>query len=177
MQNFKLYYIKDEYIKFISEFDKKVLYNKNGTRPYIGIVFIQNDITYFAPLSSPKPKHLLMSNKKPDIYKIKDGELGIINLNNMVPTPKSELILINMESQENQKYIKLLKEQINFLNNRKFKVVNKAKKLYKLYKENNLISPIKNRCCNFMLLETKYEEWENRFLEKEVKYERKTRIK
>ncbi|MGN1326905.1 MAG: type III toxin-antitoxin system ToxN/AbiQ family toxin [Clostridia bacterium] len=164
MENFKLYHITEEYISFISQFDKKVLYNKNGARPYIGIVFYQNNITYFAPLSSPKPKHKLMKDNKPDIYKIKDGELGVVNLNNMIPTPKSELILMDLNDDKEEKYVKLLKEQINFLNNRKIKVVNKAKKLYKLYAEDKLFVTIKERCCNFVLLEEKY----NTYIEQHI---------
>ena len=38
---------------------------------------------YFAPLSSPKPKHQLIK-RQIDIVKINDGKYGVVNLNNMI---------------------------------------------------------------------------------------------
>lgn len=51
------YIIEDNYIKYLSQFDKHIAYNKNAKRPYIGIVIIVEEHYYFAPLFSPKPKH------------------------------------------------------------------------------------------------------------------------
>ena len=87
----KLYYITDTYIDYLRKFDKNIYYNKNHTRPYIGVVYTFNNRNYFVPLSSPKEKHLKMNPKQIDIYKIKNGELGIININNMIPVPIEEL--------------------------------------------------------------------------------------
>lgn len=73
----KIYYLDENYINYLRKFDTKVAYNKNQTRPYIGIVYTFNGFNYFAPLSSPKPKHLKMSEKAMDIFKIDNGNLGI----------------------------------------------------------------------------------------------------
>ncbi len=54
-----------------------------------------------------------------------------------------------------KKYKKLLIEQLNWLNDNNIKVRTKAIKLYTLYNENRLPLNIKNRCCNFKLLEEK----------------------
>ena len=89
MNKLKIYYIDSNYIDYLRKFDKRVAYNKSKTRPYVGVVYTFNNQTYFAPLSSPKPKHLTMNNRALDIFKIKDGELGIVNINNMIPSPKS----------------------------------------------------------------------------------------
>ena len=78
------------YCNYLRQFDKKVAYNKNTTRPYIRIVYTYNNYNYFAPLASPKPKHINIKPKAIDIYKIKNGELGVVNINNMIP----KLILI-----------------------------------------------------------------------------------
>ena len=91
MKNLKIYYISESYINYLRQFDKNVAYNKNTTRPYIGIVYTYNNYNYFAPLASPKPKHININPKAIDIYKIKDGELGVVNINNMIPTPIEEL--------------------------------------------------------------------------------------
>ena len=52
------YIIDDDYIKYLSNFDKHIAYNKNQKRPYIGVVIIVNKHYYFAPLFSPKTKLL-----------------------------------------------------------------------------------------------------------------------
>jgi len=54
----KILRIDDDYINRLSNFDNRVSYNKKSTRPYVGILFKIESIPYFAPLSSPKPKHL-----------------------------------------------------------------------------------------------------------------------
>ena len=51
-------------------------------RPFVGVLLEINKCKYFAPLSSPKPKHIKMKNQV-DFYKIDSGKLGAINLNNM----------------------------------------------------------------------------------------------
>ena len=71
MKNLKIYYISESYINYLRQFDKNVAYNKNTTRPYIGIVYTYNNFNYFAPLASPKAKHKNINPKAIDIYKIK----------------------------------------------------------------------------------------------------------
>ena len=46
MKNLKLYYIDEEYINYLREFDNNVAYNKNKTRPYIGVVYTYNNYNY-----------------------------------------------------------------------------------------------------------------------------------
>lgn len=53
-----------------------------------GILFKIDTFEYFAPLSSPKLKHIKMKNTL-DFLKIKNGELGAINFNNMIPVMKN----------------------------------------------------------------------------------------
>lgn len=58
MDRLKFYNIDDQYIEYLYQFDKKVPFNKNSKRPYIGIILEINGITYFAPMFSPKfPVH------------------------------------------------------------------------------------------------------------------------
>ena len=47
MKNLKIYYISESYINYLRQFDKNVAYNKNTTRPYIGIVYTYNNYNYF----------------------------------------------------------------------------------------------------------------------------------
>lgn len=61
----------------------------------MGVLFEINSCKYFAPLSSPKAKHMLMKNQI-DFYKIDRGKLGAINLNNMIPVIDGEYKYANI---------------------------------------------------------------------------------
>lgn len=91
LKRLKIYFIDSEYIEYLRKYDERVAYNKIPNRPYIGVVYTYNNFNYFAPLSSPKPKHVIMSNNVIDIFKINDGKFGVINLNNMIPCPMEVL--------------------------------------------------------------------------------------
>ncbi len=60
------------------------------------MLFNVNNCKYFAPLSSPKPKHKSMKNTL-DFLKISDGDLGAINFNNMLPVTDDNIIRIDLE--------------------------------------------------------------------------------
>ena len=68
---------------------------EKSNRPLVGIVLNINGFSYYAPLTSPKLKHLTMKNQI-DFLKIDGGNLGAINLNNMIPVPNSALIKVDM---------------------------------------------------------------------------------
>ena len=158
--HFKLYYIDNEYVDYLRKFDKIVPYNKERTRPYIGIVYTYNNMKYFAPLSSPKEKHLNMNEKQPDIYKIDDGKLGIVNINNMLPTP-IECLTEVIPTIKDEKYKNLLQNQLTFINTPKnaIDLLKKVNYFQKRYRENNLPENIIKRTCNFIILEQKCKEW------------------
>ena len=154
----KIVKIDSNYCNYLREYDKRVIYNmgEKELRPFVGILFKINDLEYFAPLSSPKLKHLKMRNTI-DFFKIRDGELGAVNFNNMIPVNKENYQVINVnikkEDDKEIKYQELLKDQLNWLNENYIQVKNKSYKLYNLYKNDKLGSNIKSRCCNFTLLE------------------------
>lgn len=152
MKKLKIYFIDNNYIDYLRKFDEKVAYNKNPNRPYIGIVYTYNNFNYFAPLSSPKPKHLSMQKNAIDIFKIKDGELGIINFNNMIPCP-IEVLKEAIPTISDEKYKKLLENQLTYINLKKTKLLKKIYSFQARYRNNNLQQNILDRCCNFILLE------------------------
>ena len=55
-----------------------------------------------------------------DFFKIKDGELGAVNFNNMIPVTDKNYTLVDLNKETltiaELKYQKLLKEQLNWLN-------------------------------------------------------------
>lgn len=97
-----------------------------------------------------------MKNKV-DFLKIQDGKLGAINFNNMIPVKKHNYKIIDVNKKvkdENElKYQELLKDQLNWLNENYIQIQNKSFKLYCLYKDGKLSDSLKERCCNFLLLE------------------------
>lgn len=162
--NLKIVRVDSNYCDYLRKYDNKVSYNKNEKelRPFIGILFQIDTCKYFAPLSSPKAKHKNMKNTV-DFLKIKNGELGAVNFNNMIPVKEDNYILIDLNKEnfniEEIKYQKLLREQLNWLNENYNQVKNKSFKLYQLYNNEKLPQNIKSRCCNFKLLEKKCKEY------------------
>ena len=57
--------------------------------------------------------------------------------------------------------IELLKNQLRYLNLNKKRILTQSKLLYNLYKEDKLPKNVKDRCCNFLLLEEKCKEYKN----------------
>ena len=158
MEELKLVVIDKDYCDYLRKYDNKVPYNfaKKQNRPFVGVLFNIGKIKYFAPLSSPKPKHLKMHNNI-DFLKIDKGNLGAINFNNMIPVLNNNITLLNLESKylSEEEYKLLLKKQIRWLNRHNYQVFNKSKHLYNMYNNNHLDKNIAKRCCNFKLLEEK----------------------
>ena len=140
--NLKIVRVNSDYCDYLRKYDNKVSYNKfeKELRPFIGILFKIDDCEYFAPLSSPKPKH-----------------------NNMIPVTESNYKLVDLNKEtltlSELKYQRLLREQLDWLNANYHQVKNKSIKLYTLYNQNKLSENIKARCCNFKLLEKKCKEY------------------
>ena len=158
MRTLKIYYIDNDYIDYLRKFDQKVPYKKNKTRPFGGVVYRFHNHDYFAPLASPKPKHLIMNNNAIDIFKIDNGTLGIVNINNMIPVP-FECLTELLPTISDEKYKNLLKKQLTFINDKKQELMSKVKVLYTRYEKNELSDKQKIRCCDFHLLEEKCEKY------------------
>ncbi len=98
-----------------------------------------------------------------DFLKIKNGELGAVNFNNMIPVNENNYSLVDLNKETltvaELKYQKLLREQLDWLNANYKQVKNKSLKLYQLYSNKKLPENIRARCCNFKLLEEKCAEY------------------
>ena len=160
MESLVLVRLDSNYCDYLRQFDKKVPYNydKKELRPFIGVLFEVNSCKYFAPLSSPKPKHKTMRTTL-DFLKIDNGNLGAINFNNMLPVTDKNIIKLDLDkvcfTKEEEKYTKMLKEQIFWLNRHDDKLYGRSKKLYDKYNDGTLNQNIAQRCCDFKLLEEK----------------------
>ena len=165
-KSFKIVKVDSKYCDYLRTFDNKVPYNagRKDLRPFIGVLFMVSKCEYFAPLSSPKPKHKLLKNTL-DLLKINDGIYGVINFNNMIPVEKNNYIEFDLNKKTNDKNemfrINLLRNQLRWLTSNRKEVLTKSKLLYTLYKNKKLPQNVEDRCCNFPLLEEKCREYNN----------------
>ena len=165
MGKLNFYKINEKYVKYMSQFDNRIAksYDIKARRPFIGIVLNVDGILYFAPFTSPKPKHINMKNTV-DFLKIAEGELGAINFNNMMPIPMEQCIKIDVENEPDETYKTLLHKQINWCNESKntLLILNKAATLYTKLINKKLPQRIIDRCCDFKMLEEKCKEYEEK---------------
>lgn len=157
-KNFKIVKVDSKYCDYLRQFDDKVIYNAGSKelRPFVGILFTVDGYEYFAPLSSPKPKHAVMKTQI-DFVKIDGGRLGVVNFNNMIPVSSKNYEPFDLDatpattSELNRQ--NLLKSQLYWLNRDIKSITHKAVSLYEKYRDDKLHISIKSRCCNFIMLE------------------------
>lgn len=150
--NIRIYGVKDSYIKYLSQYQEHLFLQEGSLsgRKYIGVVFNINKFSYFAPLSSYKPKHRKMKEGV-DFVKIKD--YAVININNMIPVPKGQLIEFNINAEKNPHYKFLLQAESREINRQKERIRKNAEIVYKHKKRNGNLTPLSRRTNNFELLE------------------------
>ena len=154
------YIIDDDYIQYLSEFDKHIAYNKNEKRPYIGVVILVKEHYYFAPMFSPKQKHKSYKDNLTffRMKSIKDkNDLGIIRFSDMIPVPRGSVELLDVKNKP-YAYRRLLSEQYKYINmlDNKQKIIEKADKIYTIVTGNSkgkTAKFYKELSCNFKLLE------------------------
>ena len=154
-ETLKFYVVDDKYIKYISEFDSHVSWNKEQKRPYIGIVLKVENYLYFAPLYSYKIGYDKYK-ENPSFIRIEDRKgryVSIIRFAEMIPVPENSIKLLDFNTRDD-KYKNLLQAESDFINDNKITIYEKAKKMYR-----NVVK-IKSPffisiSCNFKLLEEK----------------------
>lgn len=155
--SFSFYTVETAYCDYLRKADPCVPYtmDQKAVRPFVGIVFSVNQFQYYAPLTSPKPKHLHMKNQI-DFLKIKEGEWGAINFNNMIPVQpaclkKVEIRILETDSKADVDYKNLLSNQLSWCNSHRNIILRQAEKLYHTILDGKGWGNLANRCCNFSL--------------------------
>ena len=95
-----------------------------------------------------------------DFIKLDSGKLGALNLNNMIPIMKDAVHRIDINNYPNNSkkdidYKNLLINQITWCNRNSDTIRKAAQKLYLTITEDKAYVSLKNRCCNFKVLEEK----------------------
>lgn len=165
----KFYAIDINYISYLRQFDRIVpITHGVRQRPYLGIIVVYDGESFFAPLSSPKLKHITMRNNI-DFIKIDAGKLGVINLNNMIPVNHANITEINPQvfrtspNVDDQEYGDLLFDQLSWINSgtNPDTIAKRARNLLNMEKQGTLSDSLKSRCCSFSLLRIKCQEYAN----------------
>lgn len=148
----KIFEVKSEYIQYLSNYQNHLFLdtNEKGKRKYIGIVFQINGINFFAPLSSYKTKHVKMKESV-DFIKIKD--YAVINLNNMIPVPNSQIVEIDINKEKDLSYRYLLQAESREINRQKNRIRKNAEIVYSHKIHNGDSTALAKRINDFELLE------------------------
>ena len=115
-----------------------------------------------------------------DLMKIDRDQLGVINLNNMLSLLNDNYILLDIEkylvNEKELKYRNLLNAQLKWMNSNYDKIIQRALRLYNLYKYDSHNENIRKRCCDFKLLELKCVEYSMKSIHtlKDETYEKST---
>lgn len=165
MSDLQFYHISTSYINYLKQFQRHIWDNeeKGRKRPYIGLVLEIGDYKYYAPMTSPKPKHTKIPESI-DLKKIiyQNQLTGVINLNNLIPVQDSdvELVDLNKLSVQDSKYHDLLNNQIIIIRKKHAEIIKDSNLIYKIKTRNyNGYVNLKKRCYDFILLEKKCSEY------------------
>lgn len=155
MESIKFYEVSHKYIDYLLPYAPHLFRNKKAgqqhERKYIGVILHINEVEYFVPLSSFKPKHNTMSEDMTDFIKIK--KYAVINLNNMFPVPKSEYTYIDISKEKDKAYQALLRSEYRYIKSIQDKIRKNALVVYKHKLQNGNSTGLGKRCNDFKLLE------------------------
>lgn len=167
IEKLEFYTVSEEYVEYLSRYDKHIAYNKLEKRPYIGVVLEVRNKHYFAPMFSPKNKHksykenftffrMWSNNKK---------SLGVIRFSDMIPVPLECVQKFDIDTKR-YGYKRLIEEQYSYINisSNVIKIKEKASSLYDMVvsdENSNKTRFYKKLSCNFKVLEEKCKEYEH----------------
>ena len=160
MEELLFYTVDKNYIKYLSEFEKHISYNKDDighSRPYIGIVLKIEDYKYFVPLYSYK-EHYKKYKDNPSfffVYDRKNKPLAIIKFLVMIPVPRGVNVTSLLKyNEQDDKYKNLVSAEYRYINSNKEEIYKRANKMYiAVTKHKN--NYLKTISCDFKVLEEK----------------------
>ena len=157
MLNF--YDVDISYANFLRKFDTRVpqiKYNTNN-KFVCGVVLKIDKYDYFVPISSD-------ITRKQTSMLIEDTNgraLASIKFCFMFPVPPNLVTIKNLANirKTDPAYAYLLKKELKFCQRNENKILQKALNIYKIGCNKKHI--LNNSCCDFLLLQQKYDEWVN----------------
>lgn len=181
MVHLGLYTVDVDYVKHLYSYDKEVFLDENyETKPYFGILVLNNNFEYFIPLTSAKEKHLGWKNKtdynlmlyeicsqksiRPNwIYKnIPNGTakhiMSVLEIRKMIPVVPGAYHKTDFTTLQDESFRYLLMKEYQILRKKKVEIEQLAQELYNKQITTKKILPFH---CNYELLEKASSEWHN----------------
>ena len=151
-ESIRIYEVKSGYIGYLSNYQKHIFSQTEGKekRKYIGIILTVRGMNYFAPLSSYKDKHKAMKESV-DVIKIKT--YAVINLNNMIPVPESQIVKVDINKEKDLNYRYLLHAESREVNRQRDRIRKNSEIVYSHKKSEGNSTPLAKRTNDFELLE------------------------
>ena len=156
MERLSFVLVDFNYCDYLRKSDPCVPYTmeQKSNRPFVGVLLQIHGMSYYAPLSSPKPKHIKMKNQI-DLLKINGGQYGVINFNNMIPVHNNSVVPIILtassdDSSASLQYKALLSNQLTWCNANKDSIIRTAQKLHNIITKGKAWDKLKARCCDFV---------------------------
>lgn len=113
---------------------------------------LQIQVSYFVPLSSYKPDKHDDMNEAIDFLKLRN--YSVININNMIPVPTSEITYVNFKDEPDLKYKDLLGSEYRLIKAREQEILRNSRIVYNYRMDNkNKEKSLYKRCCDFKKLE------------------------
>lgn len=141
------------YINYLKQYESKIpnIEYNNSNKFICGVVQKINDLNYYAPISSktsPQRTSLLIYDNQRVISSIKFAF--------MFPVPDDALAIKNISQIRlvDSSYADLLQMEYSFCNSHENEIIRKAQSVYRYGTNPN--HHLFNCCCNFTLLEEKY---------------------
>lgn len=171
MEDFKVYSVSDTYIEYLRKIFPNVYSNKTEsrvhTRKYIGIVIQMSGYHYYIPMSSPKDTDYQTAGENKVIKKsivpivrivVKNSKgkkelKGTLRISHMIPVPKSELELYDIDSETDYAYKDLVQNEIIFIRKNQARILANAQLLYKQKSENDLSAGYVKTALDYKALE------------------------
>ena len=159
-ENLKLVYLDKAYQDYIKPFcSEHQLLDKgeNQRRPFLGTVLTGlNGYDYFVPLTS---SDRMANSKQIDVFPLNKGKNGTLNLNLMIPVPKGEVQLFDINKMQRCKMRDMFTAQQRHIARQSGNIKKNAAEVYlrSIYAPNNNLA---KRCNDFLLLEEKCKDWD-----------------
>ena len=132
MNRLRIYEIQEDYIDFLRTKEPRVYENKNSkSRKYVGPLFEEKGVKFFAPLSSPKESDFGSNGKRANtlsIIRMTYGEdiIGSIRLSHMIPVLDEAIIEYDALDESDVSYQALIFKQIKFINEKNDRIIKNA---------------------------------------------------
>lgn len=148
MGKLKFYSVDKEYLNYLKKYDVKVPNQdyKTHDKFFCGVVLEINNFKYFVPVS-----HYNKQDNTNFLIENKGQAISSLRFCFMIPVPDEYITYKDFSKETDEKYVKLMDTEIEYCRENEDKILNKAKKVYKI--GCNSRHPLNKYCCDFKKLE------------------------